>query len=78
MIRQTRRVQNDIIQTSIHRIKSDVHTAFKGIESFIDFIETRMKAAPMAKEYGAEEEELRKRIAEARMEYQKLLHEARK
>jgi hypothetical protein len=38
----------------------------------LDFIEMRMKAASMAKEYGPEEEELRKRIAEARMEYQKL------
>jgi hypothetical protein len=44
----------------------------------LDFIETRMKTPGLAKEYSAEEEALRKRIAEARVEYQKLSREGRK
>jgi len=35
-----------------------------------------MKAPGLAKEYSAEEVALRKRIGEARMEYQKLVKEA--
>lgn len=42
----------------------------------LDFIEARMKSPGLAKEYGAEEDALRKRIAEARLEYQKLAREA--
>ena len=44
----------------------------------LDFIETRMKTPGLAKEYSAEEEALRERIAEARVEYQKLSREDRK
>ena len=44
----------------------------------LDFIETRMKTPGLAKEYSAEVEALRKRIAEARVEYQKLSREDRK
>jgi hypothetical protein len=39
----------------------------------LDFIEARMKAPDLAHEYGAEEQALQKRIAEAREEYKKLV-----
>jgi hypothetical protein len=42
------------------------------------FIETRMRTPGMAGEYGAEEDALKKRIAEARAEYEKLSHEVHK
>ena len=44
----------------------------------LDFIETRLKAPVIAREYGPEEAALKERIAQARTEYQKLLHEAQK
>jgi hypothetical protein len=43
----------------------------------LEFIESRMKAPGMAKEYGAEEEALLKRIGEARTAYQKLAQEGK-
>jgi hypothetical protein len=44
----------------------------------LDFIETRLKSPGLIKEYGPEEDALRKRIAEARAEYEKLLREVHK
>jgi hypothetical protein len=44
----------------------------------LDFIEGRMKAPGLTKEYSAEEDALRKRIGEARAEYQRLSREAAK